>query len=85
MEAAVVFLDSVVTQVSAAHLQPGRGAAPERAGILAELEALLQQVPARAAWPLGPLSDFLLHAGTPSALLASSGPCTGLLTRTVAA
>ena len=45
-EAAVVFLDSVVTQVSAAHLadpKPG-SATSDKAGILRELQALLQQV-----------------------------------------
>ena len=40
LEAAVVFLDSVVTQVSAAHLQPERAPHP---GILRELEQLLLQ------------------------------------------
>lgn len=42
----MVFLDSVVTQVSAAHLadpKPGSAAA-DKAGILRELQALLQQV-----------------------------------------
>lgn len=41
LEAAVVFLDSVVTQVSAAHLHPERAPSP---GILRELEQLLAQV-----------------------------------------
>jgi hypothetical protein len=39
----VVFLDSVVTQVSAAHLQANSAAAPEKAGIIRELQALLQE------------------------------------------
>lgn len=46
-EAAVVFLDSVVTQVTAAHLMQalaGSPAAADKAGILRELQALLQQV-----------------------------------------
>ena len=41
LEAAVIFLDAVVTQVSAAHLQPG---ATWNSGILRELESLLQEV-----------------------------------------
>ena len=41
LEAAVIFLDAVVTQVSAAHLQAG---AAWNEGILRELEALLQEV-----------------------------------------
>lgn len=41
LEAAVIFLDAVVTQVSAAHLQAG---AARREGILRELESLLQEV-----------------------------------------
>ncbi len=45
-EAAVVFLDSVVTQVSAAHLSDAKAgtSAAEKSGILGELQALLQQV-----------------------------------------
>jgi hypothetical protein len=42
-EASAVFLDSVVTQVSAAHLQAGSPSTSQRAGILQELQALLQQ------------------------------------------
>jgi hypothetical protein len=41
LEAAVIFLDAVVTQVSAAHLQAG---AARQEGILRELESLLQEV-----------------------------------------
>lgn len=41
LEAAVIFLDAVVTQVSAAHLQAG---AARNEGILRELESLLQEV-----------------------------------------
>ena len=41
LEAAVIFLDAVVTQVSAAHLQAG---AARHEGILRELESLLQEV-----------------------------------------
>ena len=41
LEAAVIFLDAVVTQVSAAHLQAG---VARNEGILRELEALLQEV-----------------------------------------
>lgn len=41
LEAAVIFLDAVVTQVSAAHLQAGIA---RNEGILRELEALLQEV-----------------------------------------
>ena len=41
LEAAVIFLDAVVTQVSAAHLQAG---ATWNEGILRELESLLQEV-----------------------------------------
>lgn len=41
LEAAVIFLDAVVTQVSAAHLQAG---AAWNEGILRELESLLQEV-----------------------------------------
>ena len=41
LEAAVIFLDAVVTQVSAAHLQSG---AARNEGILRELESLLQEV-----------------------------------------
>ena len=41
LEAAVIFLDAVVTQVSAAHLQ---AAAARHEGILRELESLLQEV-----------------------------------------
>ena len=41
LEAAVIFLDAVVTQVSAAHLQAG---ATWSEGILRELESLLQEV-----------------------------------------
>ena len=37
----MIFLDAVVTQVSAAHLQAG---AARNEGILRELEALLQEV-----------------------------------------
>ena len=51
-EAAVMFLDSVVTQVSAAHLadlKPGTSPA-DKAGILRELQALLQQVRCSALW-----------------------------------
>ncbi len=45
-EAAVVFLDSVVTQVSAAHLSEAKAgtSAADKTGILRELQALLQQV-----------------------------------------
>jgi hypothetical protein len=41
LEAAVIFLDAVVTQVSAAHLQAGAG---RHEGVLRELESLLQEV-----------------------------------------
>ena len=44
LEAATVFLDSVVTQVSAVHLQSDAAYSPAKAGILRQLEALLQQV-----------------------------------------
>ena len=40
-----MFLDSVVTHLSAAHLQVSSGQ-PQRAGILCELQALLQQASA---------------------------------------
>ncbi|BDA43725.1 Exportin-5 [Coccomyxa sp. Obi] len=45
-EAAVVFLDSVVTQVSAAHLSDAKAgtSAADKTGILRELQALLQQL-----------------------------------------
>ena len=51
LEAAVIFLDAVVTQVSAAHLQAG---AAWSEGILRELEALLQEV----RLSIGPLSSL---------------------------